>query len=117
MKNKLFTWQEGMHKTGYFILTLAWVTKRYSPIPFDCYLLRYPPGSSIPPHRDPIKGRHFRANIILTHPKGGEFVCETAIFRSKWLNIFRPDISTHSVTTVEGKRARYVLSVGWTRPS
>jgi hypothetical protein len=24
-------------------------------VPFDCYLLRFPEGSEIPPHRDPIK--------------------------------------------------------------
>ena len=112
-RNRLFRWQEGQHKTGYFVLTLAWVTQRFSPIPFDCYLLRYPPGSSIPPHRDVTKRRHFRANIVLTHPKGGEFQCERTIFASKWLNVFRPDRNTHSVTPVTGTRSRYVLSIGW----
>jgi hypothetical protein len=45
-------------------------------IPFDCYLLRFPEGTQIPPHRDPIpSGRHYRLNIIVRRsPAFGEFV-------------------------------------------
>lgn len=89
------------------------MTKKRFPIPFDCYILKYPPGSSIPPHKDKTEGKHFRVNFVVTHPKGGEFQCDKPIFQSKWLNFFRPDISMHGVTTVESSRTRYVLSVGW----
>lgn len=114
MKNALFKWVDGIHQTGYRILTLAYVS-RFTPVPFDCYLIEYPPGSSIPPHKDVLKSgnKHFRVNLILTHPEGGEFVVEKAIFKSKWLNIFRPDLYTHSVTEVKGTRSRYVFSIGW----
>lgn len=111
MKNKLFQWVEGQHKTGYFIYTIARVANRI--LPFDAYIIKYPEGSSIPPHKDKTKnGKHYRINIIVTHPPGGEFQCENVIYRSRWLNFFRPDIEEHSVTKVE-KGTRYVFSIGW----
>lgn len=109
MKNLLFRWVEGQRKTGYYILTLARFAKPFS---FDCYIIKYPPGSFTPPHFDKTRRPHYRINVILTHPKGGEFVCENPMFKSKWLNFFRPDISEHSVTKVEDG-TRYVFSVGW----
>jgi hypothetical protein len=115
--NPLFKWVLGQKNTGYWILTLAWVTGKWLPIPFDLYILKYPTGAYNPPHRDPIKrGQHYRLNIILTKPLGGEFVCETPIFSSWRIHLFRPDICTHSVTPVE-RGTRYVLSLGWTWPS
>lgn len=111
-KNLLFRWVEGQHETGYSILTLAWVAK-WTPVPFDCYIIKYPTGSYIPPHRDKLKTRdHYRVNVILTRGEGGEFICKNAIFKSKRLNIFRPDLEEHSVTPVT-KGTRYVFSVGW----
>ena len=113
--NKLWQWQDGQHGTGYQVFTLAWVMNKI--LPFDSYIIRYPPGSSIPPHRDVLKNKkskHFRLNLILTHPEGGEFKTENAIIQTIWLNLFRPDLSTHSVTTVTGNRTRYVWSIGWT---
>jgi hypothetical protein len=108
---KWLRWDKGRQKTGYDkMLLLA------NPIllPFDCYLLHFPEGSGIPPHRDPVKsGRHFRLNFVIKRsPRGGEFVCDQPIFQSKRLNLFRSDRCTHSVTTVEGG-SRYVLSIGW----
>ncbi len=113
--NPLWKWAEGNHKTGYSVFTIAWVKRRkLIPIPFDCYLIKYPPGASIPPHRDELKkDRHFRVNIVFPSSGGGEFICENPIFSSRWINFFRPDLSTHSVTEVTGKRTRYVLSFGW----
>lgn len=108
-------WEHGRQGTGYDKLLLA-----VNPlvIPFDCYLLRYPVGSSIPPHRDPAPAgrRHFRLNIVVKpSPGGGEFVCERAIIDTERVKLFRSDLSTHSVTRVEGG-PRYVLSIGWLLP-
>ena len=54
--SKAFRWQPGRQGTGYdkmLLFTALW------PIPFDSYLLRYPEGSEIPPHTDPVQaGRH-----------------------------------------------------------
>ena len=104
-------WQKGRHGTGYDKLLIL-----VNPllIPFDLYLLRFPDGTEIPPHRDPVTGRrHYRLNLILWKPRaGGEFVCEDPIFETKRIKIFRSDLSTHSVTKVEGG-TRYVLSLGW----
>ena len=106
-----FRWQSGRQGTGYdkmLLLTAPW------PVPFDTYFLRYPEGSSVPPHTDPLgHGRHYRLNIILRSPKsGGEFVCSNPIFESTRIKLFRPDASEHSVTQVHGG-SRYVLSIGW----
>jgi hypothetical protein len=106
-----FRWQRGRQGTGYdkmLLLTAPW------PVPFDSYLIRYPEGSEIPPHTDPVAaGRHYRLNIILKAPRsGGEFVCATPLYESRRIKLFRPDACAHSVTRVVGG-SRYVLSVGW----
>lgn len=92
------------------LLTAPW------PLPFDSYLIRYPEGSSVPPHKDPVqKGKHYRLNVILKSPKsGGEFVCASPIYASNRIKLFRPDACEHSVTPVQGG-SRYVLSIGWVR--
>ena len=104
-------WQRGRQGTGYdkmLLLTARW------PLPFDSYLLRYPEGTEIPPHTDPVQqGRHYRLNLILKAPRsGGKFVCASPLYASARIKLFRPDASEHSVTRVVGG-SRYVLSVGW----
>lgn len=104
-------WQRGRQQTGYdkmLLLTAHW------PLRFDSYLIRYPIGAAIPPHRDRVvSGRHYRLNIVVRKsPGGGEFVCTAPIFSSARIKLFRPDIAEHSVTRVEGG-PRYVLSIGW----
>lgn len=109
--SKAFRWQSGRQGTGYdkmLLFTLSW------PLAFDSYLIRYPEGSEIPPHTDPVQlGRHYRLNVILKSPRsGGEFVCANPIYSSRRIKLFRPDACEHSVTRVEGG-SRYVLSLGW----
>jgi hypothetical protein len=108
---QMVRWQRGRQGTGYdkmLLLTAPW------PLPFDCYLIRYPDGSEIPPHTDPVAaGRHYRLNVILKAPRsGGEFVCAKPLFATTRIKLFRPDTCEHSVTRVVGG-SRYVLSVGW----
>ena len=107
-------WRKGRQLTGYDkMLLLA------NPflIPFDCYLLRFPDGCEVPPHRDSVEsGRHFRLNLILRRStRGGEFRCETPIVDWSRVKLIRPDKSVHSVTRVEGQ-SRFVLSIGWVLP-
>lgn len=104
-------WDQGRQGTGYgkkLLLTGRW------PLPFDCYLLKYPEGSEIPPHVDPVvKGKHYRLNIVLKASKqGGEFMCATPVWAIGRIKLFRPDVCEHSVTKVKGS-TRYVLSIGW----
>lgn len=104
-------WQRGRQGTGYdkmLLLTAPW------PLPFDAYLIRYPEGSEIPPHTDPVtSGRHYRLNVILVSPRsGGEFVCANPLFATRRIKLFRPDACEHCVTRVVGG-SRYVLSFGW----
>lgn len=106
-----FKWERGRQGTGYdkmLLVTGTW------PLGFDSYLIKYPEGSSIPPHTDPVKtGSHYRLNIIIwKSPRGGDFVCENPMLSLPRIKLFRPDQSIHSVTAVEGG-PRYVLSIGW----
>jgi hypothetical protein len=104
-------WTRGRQETGYEKMLLA--TARW-PLRFDCYLIRYPVGSAIPPHTDPVRaGKHFRLNVVLKRSlAGGEFVCTSPIFETARIKLFRPDACEHSVTEVVGS-PRYVLSIGW----
>lgn len=102
-------WEEGRGESGYFKLKLLESKKML----FDLYLLKYPEGSSILPHKDAVEfGRHFRVNLILKKATGGEFLCGHKILSLGRLQIFRPDLNTHEVTLVT-KGTRYVLSFGF----
>ena len=108
---KAFRWQRGRQGSGYdkmLLLSAPW------PIAFDSYLIRYPIGSSIPPHTDPVTGKnHYRLNVIVKRSGGGgEFICSNPILSTSRIKLFRPDRSEHSVTEVTGS-SRYVLSLGW----
>lgn len=108
-----FRWQRGRQQSGYdkmLLLQSLW------PVPFDVYILRFPQGSEIPPHTDPVAaGRHYRCNIVVRRAQeGGEFVCSAPIFETHRIKIFRPDACEHSVRRIV-RGTRYVLSVGWIR--
>ena len=111
---KWLRWQRGRQHSGYEKMLLIY---NELGIEFDVYLLRFPVGSEIPPHRDQVQsGRHFRLNIILKKSKfGGEFICEKHILNLVRIKLFRSDLYAHSVTKVSSS-ARYVLSVGWVLP-
>lgn len=106
-----FRWQQGRQGSGYDKMLL--ITSPL-PIPFDSYLIRYPVGSFIPTHTDPVSDkRHFRLNIVLKPSQsGGEFICEKSIIDLPRIKLFRPDKYAHAVTEVQGN-ARYILSIGW----
>lgn len=108
-----FRWQNGRQGSGYDKMLLL---SALTPIAFDSYLIRYPVGSFIAPHIDPVTDKkHFRLNIVLKKSQaGGEFICKNPIFESERIKFFRPDVSEHSVTEVKGS-ARYILSLGWVR--
>lgn len=110
-----FRWQRGRQQSGYDKMLLLY--GRW-PVPFDLYLLRFPEGSEIRPHTDPVsENRHFRLNVvILKAAQGGEFRCRNPIFESARIKLFRPDVSEHSVTKVI-RGNRYVFSLGWLRPA
>lgn len=110
-----FRWQRGRQASGYDKMLLL---QGLIPLPFDVYLLRFPQGSEVPPHTDPVgSGRHFRLNIVIRRARsGGEFICAAPIFALSRIKFFRPDVCEHRVTRVESG-ARYVFSVGWIRSS
>ena len=110
---RAFRWQKGRQHGGYdkmLLFTARW------PLAFDSYLIRYPEGSEIPLHTDPVQhGRHYRLNIVLKASRsGGDFICATPIYASRRIKVFRPDVCAHQVTRVIGG-SRYVFSLGWIR--
>lgn len=111
---KWLKWQKGRQESGYDKMLLA--TAKW-PVPFDFYLLKFPTGSKINTHVDPVATgmKHYRINIIIWRAiKGGEFVSEQTIVDWPRIKLFRPDVVPHSVTRVE-EGTRYVLSIGWLR--
>ena len=86
VRERWMRWQKGRQNTGYDKLLIA-----VNPfvVPFDCYL---------------------------RSPSGGEFICANPIFQSARVNVFRSDVSMHSVSRVVGG-TRYVLSIGWVLPA
>lgn len=108
-----FRWQKGRQRSGYDKMLLL---QSYWPLPLDVYILRFPEGSEIPPHTDPVSaGEHHRLNILLKRArKGGRFLCAAPIYESERIKYFRPDACEHSVTKIESG-SRYVFSIGWVR--
>jgi len=100
-------WKGGRGDTGYYKLALIeW--------PFmDAYILKYPAGAYLPPHRDPLfVADHYRCNLVLQHAdEGGQFICNRMILKVWRLAIFRSDEATHEVTRVT-RGTRVVLSLG-----
>ena len=111
MIGDLWRWRMGRQGSGYekFLLFANPLL-----VPFDCYLLRFRPGSYVPGHVDKVDGRkHFRVNIILKPAKtGGEFTCSDPIFVNDRIKFFRPDQSRHAVSEIK-EGTRFVLSFGW----
>ena len=111
MFRKLFRWERGRQLSGYDKMLLCGATW---PLKFDMYLLKFPEGSEIPPHTDPVsEGQHYRLNIVLKNAtEGGDFICKDPIFETRRLKFFRPDASEHQVSRIV-KGNRYLLSIGW----
>lgn len=98
-------WEYGRQGTGYFKKKLAegsW---------WDLWLLKYPAGTSIPPHVDRVDGKqHFRLNVVL---KGEQTFGGEVILKFGPIVLFRPDTMRHWVRKVT--KERLVLSLGWVR--
>lgn len=111
--SNVLRWKPGRQQSGYEKMLL--LTNPFF-LPFDCYLLRFRPGSEIAEHTDPVDDRkHYRLNVVLKKARsGGDFSCSAMIYESDRIKLFRPDRARHSVSLVE-VGTRYVLSIGWVR--
>lgn len=106
----LFRWRPGRQGSGYFKMLLAQGSS------WDCYLMRYPTGSHVPTHHDPVHGRrHFRLNVALRGTQDVVELLGPPIARGRRWLLFRPDVVSHRMTPVE--RPRLELSIGWTLPA
>lgn len=88
---------------------------------WDMWIIRYPDGSHIPPHRDEatVFGlRHRRLNALVRAPRaGGEFVADGKVVPLAVGDavLFYPDETEHSVSKVDD--VRLIFSVGaWLHP-
>lgn len=107
---KCFQWTRGRQIGEYLIMPII----RTKKLPFDLYIIKYPKGSYIPEHTDPVKKgfEHHRINFVFKKAhSGGEY---KGTFEWKFWRFMklRPDINKHSVTEILSG-TRYVLSLGW----
>lgn len=119
-----FQWVAGRQnkpegEPGYFKMKLAerhwpsWLSKRPANDRggFDCYLLKYDPHFTLPPHTDKVPAhlRHYRLNVVLAGH--GLFLAEKTICNLFGQAVlFRPDLYVHSMQN--GPKTRLVLSLG-----
>jgi hypothetical protein len=122
-KVKYWRWTAGRQGSGYKIFYMwNWL--------FDFLIIRYPTGSYIHWHNDPVPSpkKHHRINIVLWEAEeGGEFERIVAVDPMAWPDLkptrrfiktkqrfvhFRPDIEDHMVHKIT-KGERWVLSLGW----
>ena len=98
-------WKYGRQGTGY--LTKTYIGTNV----FDLCVIKYPPGTCIPPHTDKLDDgrKHYRLNILLSGEDS--FKCENVIFKWWRFTFFRPDINEHYVPPV--KSQRMLLSIGF----
>lgn len=103
-------WEKGRQNSGYDKLKIFQIS---CPILADLYLLRFPKGSYVKPHKDPVEGRrHYRLNIVIKKAHiGGTFLCSTQILDWGRIQFFRSDLAKHAVSPIL-KGSRYVLSFG-----
>ena len=103
-------WQLGRQSSGYSKLALI-ISRRFL---FDIYILKFPVGSYIDNHKDPVVDdfEHHRLNVILSPAiRGGKLVIKGQSQDGK-VHKFRPDKFLHKVTEIK-EGTRYVLSIGW----
>jgi hypothetical protein len=95
-------WESGRQGTGYLKMVLRQGSF------YDIFLIKYPVGTHIPAHIDPVPGKkHFRLNIRL---KGENNFNGMSLFNFGRITLFRPDITPHSVKQVT--KERLILSIG-----
>lgn len=82
------------------------------PIAADTVIIKYNEGAYLPDHKDVLRGFNcYRINFTYNSGSGGELTSDSFIYKSKYLNIFRPDTSLHGVSKViDG--TRWVFSIG-----
>ena len=100
-------WEEGRQGTGYL------KKKLFQTNSTDCWLIKYPPNSYIPPHTDKVDNKkHYRLNIVLSG--NGTFETQKVIFNFfNRVIFFRPDVNEHSMKN--GEKTRLVFSFGFVR--
>ncbi len=109
MSSSLFEWVKGRQLTATY-LKFKLIEFRLFDFGMDAYLLKIPGRAKVSPHRDPIENaKHYRMNIVY---KGNPiFLCTNIKFKlfGNRIIIFRPDINTHSLITIEEVK---MLSIG-----
>lgn len=106
----IIKWKKGRLDNVKYYKSKLWEFK-FLGMGFDAYVLKYPVGTFLIPHKDEVKnGNHYRLNLSL---KGKSiFDSESYIFKSKILNIFRPDLNIHSLFALT---KTYKLSLGYVK--
>lgn len=107
---KKFSWGPGSrsHVGKYFVMSLI-NTKR-----FWVGLLKYPPESFQPLHKDPtgaFASRHYKINLVLKEAKEGGFKASGKFFKFGPLVSFRADTTPHQVLPCSSERIVLSMSI------
>jgi len=103
-------WVRGRQENAVYFKSCIFSFKVYK-FGFDCYILKYPPNTSLPRHKDPVKnGRHWRLNITLKGKSTFYLFTEKGLKRFYRFCLFRPDIQEHWVQSYE--KGCLKLSIG-----
>lgn len=103
-------WQKGRQKGVIYFKKLLFKFK-LGKIGMDCYLLKYPPHTSLPRHKDEVKGgKHWRFNLSLKGSSTFYLFTKRGLKKYKYFCLFRPDIQEHWVQSYE--KGCLKLSIG-----
>lgn len=105
-------WKQGRQQGSYskFALLPEFLSRLLN---CDAYILRFPAGSSVIGHVDPVEAgyEHHRINIILKYDGFSRMYIEGPIQRWGRIERFRPDLHFHGLHRVQ--TSMYMLSFGW----
>lgn len=108
---KWLRWEKGRQEGSYskMLLIPEWLSNFLNA---DAYLLKFPVGSSVIKHKDPVQEgyKHYRMNITLSGKGKGRMYILGPIIRFWRIEIFRPDLYEHGLEPIKGKI--YMLSFG-----
>lgn len=107
---RLFRWIKGRHsETDYEKFCFLYF--RIGKFGFDGYILKYEPKTSLPIHKDPINGKHYRLNIKISG-KCKFWTTSYKFRRGERIILFRPDLFPHSLEVLT---KTYKLSFGFAK--
>lgn len=96
---KLWKWQPGRQQGCEYKKFPLWFF-RIGKFGLDAYILKYAPNTSLPWHKDPVDGKHWRKNFTLKGDSTFRIKTvhnSTISIRGGDYEMFRPDLEEHAL--------------------